>query len=357
MSMITCTTAFYIYYLYKYYVKGGSMRYITKRSVIVSLCLICFAITAICVRVDSQNVATDEQIIGGILVPQTEVENISINDTGLSRQAISIISKRKSNLNEIYFRPSQIKALNTEFMDLDSLTQTFKDGIVPTKLLDTPQNSLINYFSVLQQASNMTDNKTGGCGTVGFGKIPYPIAYDFLSENNKKSMTYLEYINSFEGIGHINLIKVIPIITDNPKMFKFFIELEILEGSSTGGTTFNYYTGEIDIINSNNLFYIDSLTLSPEDFLCAAYHGWAHDAESYVETVYGNWCGLIMKQYSPHQDTFLKEIIMDGVDKEKYLFKFAKLTNGTDLLINTLIRKNDTWIPVVIDVDKYLEKN
>ncbi len=324
------------------------MRYLTKQSAIVSLCLIIFAITAICIRVESQNELTTGYMIGGIIEQKDKAADISSSDASLSRQTISILNKKKFNYNDTYFRPSRENSLNNNFIDLNILTQTFRNGSVPPSVIDTPINSLINYFSVLQQASNMTENKKGGCGSVGFGQTPYPIAYDFLSENNKKTMTYVEYLDSFQGIGHINLIKVIPVITEDNEKFKFFIELEILEGTSFGSTTFNYYTGEITLIDSNNAYFIDSLYLTPEDFLCAAYHGWAHDAETYVEEVYGNRAGLIMKQYAPQEDENTKEIIVDGVDGEKYLFKFARLTNGTDLLINTLIRTQNNWVPIAI---------
>ena len=132
--------------------------------------------------------------------------------------------------------------------------------------------------------------------------------------------------------------------------------MEILEGTSTGGTSFNYYFAEMCLVNENNRYYIDSLSLMPEDFFCAPYHGWSHNAESYVEIVYGNWCGLIKKQYVPQQNEFTKEIVVDGVNGDKYMFKFAKLTNGTDFLINTLVQKEGAWVPVDIDVDKCLQK-
>jgi len=170
-------------------------------------------------------------------------------------------------------------------------------------------------------------------------------------------MNYEEFVKSFEGIGHINLIKLLPIKTKSSDISKYFLELEFLEGSKIGATMFNYYTGELDVIKVNNLYYIDSLTLSPEDFFCAAYHGWAHNAELYVETVYGNWCGLIMKQYTPEQDEYTKKILVDGVDNKKYLFEFAKLTNGTDLLINSLVKSENQWIPVLIDVEKLMDRN
>lgn len=333
------------------------MRILTKRLLIISIFLLAFFIGAICLRVGKQESDHKNYVLGGIFTERKQDESIDLAASSLSRQTIQIMNKRMSNLNETYFRPSNLKALNSNFMNFETFSESFKDGKIPPEFLNTPEKAAINYFSVLQQASNLTQEKNGGCGTVGYGLEPFPVAYSFLSENNKSSMNYDVFLKSFEGIGHINLIKLLPITVDSKDAKKFFLELEILEGSSIGVTTFNYYTGELDVIMVNNLYYIDALTLTPEDFFCAAYHGWAHNAESYVETVYGNWCGLIMKQYAPEQDDYIKKIIVDGVDNEKYMFEFAKLTNGTDLLINSLVKKKGDWVPVQIDIEKCLDKN
>ncbi len=332
------------------------MRNKTKAILVISIFLFTIAISAICLRINKQQDAYHTYIFGGLINKIPKEDEISLSSENLSRQAVSILNESMANLNETYFRPSKLKALNSNFIDLRVFSQTFPNGTVPTSLLDSPLNSAINYFSVLQQAANLTQGKTGGCGTIGFAKLPYPIAYEFLSESNKEFMPYDEYIASFEGIGHINLIKIIPIITEDKDKYKYFIELEILEGTNIGVTTFNYYTGELFLKEVNELYYIDSLSLTPEDFFCAAYHGWAHNAELYVETVYGNWCSLIMKQYAPEQDEYKKSIIIDGTDKKKYMFEFAKLTNGTDLLINSLVKSDDSWIPVEIEVEERYDK-
>lgn len=320
--------------------------------IVISLFLITFAITAINVRVSKQEESSQNYIFGGLVNEVAKDNDKNLPDVSLSRQTISVLNKRMSDLNETYFRPSKLNTLNNNFSDFNTFSQTFTNESVPPSLMDNPESTAINYFSVLQQAANLTLSKTGGCGTIGYALAPYPIAYNFLSARNKESMPYDEYLASFEGIGHINLIKIIPIITENKDSYKYFLELEVLEGSNVGVTTFNYYTGELDLLKVNGLYYIDFLSLTPEDFFCAAYHGWAHNAELYVETVYGNWCGLIMKQYSPQQDDYKKTIIVDGVDNKKYMFEFAKLTNGTDLLINSLVKTDDNWVPAQIDVDK-----
>lgn len=332
------------------------MRNIKKLLIVISIFILIFCIIAICIRVDEDNKNSGWRIIGGSINHNSDIMDIEISDSNLSRKTISVINKRMEDLNEIYFRPSKLKALNNVFMDLNNFNETFQSGSVPPALLDDPENAVLNYFSVLQQASNLTEAKTGGCGTIGYEKSPYPIAYDFFTENYKKLISYKEYITSFEGIGHINLIKLLPVISKESDKHKYFVELEILEGSNTGATAFNYYTGQLDLIKEKGMYHIDSFSLTPEDFFCAAYHGWAHDAELFVETVYGNWCGLIMKQYSPQTDELRKNIVIDGTDGNKYMFEFARLTNGTDLIINTFVKNNDNWLPVEINIDTYMEK-
>lgn len=333
------------------------MHNLKKSIVIFSLLSLIFSISAICIRVGKENGTYVNYLSGGIIKRADSRDKLDLTNTTLSRHAISVRNSKLSDLNSTYFRPSKLKALNNNFMDNDIFSKTFQNNTVSSKLIDTPMNTAINYYSVLQQAANLRESQAGGCGTVGYAKTPYPIAYNFLSENNRKSMPYDEYLSSFAGIGHINLIKILPITIDSKDKFKFFIELEILEAGNNGTTTFNYYSGELNIVSVDGLYYIDSQILTPEDFFCAAYHGWSHNAETYVEIVYGNWCGLIMRQYSPQQDDYKKTIIVDGTDNNKYMFEFARLTNGTDTLINSLVNINDVWSPVKIDVDKYIEKS
>jgi hypothetical protein len=45
-----------------------------------------------------------------------------------------------------------------------------------------------------------------------------------------------------------------------------------------------------------NRYKIDQIKLYGEDFLCAPYHLWQHDAEAVVAIMYGEWCKLIMQE-------------------------------------------------------------
>ncbi|WP_264170004.1 hypothetical protein [Clostridium estertheticum] len=38
------------------------------------------------------------------------------------------------------------------------------------------------------------------------------------------------------------------------------------------------------------MYKISDVQLFGEDFLCAPYHGWSHNAEYVVDIKYGDWC-------------------------------------------------------------------
>ena len=77
--------------------------------------------------------------------------------------------------------------------------------------------------------------------------------------------------------------------------YKYFFELETIEPSVNGNTSFSYYYGYVYIQNENGEYKISHIDLKGADFLCTAYHGWRNNAEFYVDTVYGHWCNLIKK--------------------------------------------------------------
>lgn len=115
-------------------------------------------------------------------------------------------------IDEKYFRPSKSPILN----DRDFLSGIFNayagkepsEITLPDYLLKTPEDTIINYFSILKQAANPPEGIRTGCGTIGYAKRPYPVAYNFLSSVFQKKMNYNQYLKSFENILHINLIKL-----------------------------------------------------------------------------------------------------------------------------------------------------
>lgn len=226
---------------------------------------------------------------------------------------------------------------------------------MPNYLFMSPKNTIINFFSILREAESVSN---GGCGTIGFARTPYAISYNFFTSEFKNKINYLKYLTFFKNIGHINLIKfhTVPSKIYENSFSKYFIELETIETSLNNNTSFAYYYGFIYVKNENNKYKIFDIELNSEDFLCAAYHGWAHNAELYVNSTYGDWCDLIKKRYPTEQICYIKNIYISGTDEHEYKFVFFQLTNGTDIEIGQFILDNyNQWIQINIDVASYMK--
>lgn len=264
---------------------------------------------------------------------------------------------------EKYFRPSCLSILNNRVMDSQFFDpyyeKSYGEMVLPTSLMNSPENTIINYFSILREAENLTKNQMGGCGTVGMAKIPYPVAYNFLTKDYQKKVTYPSYLHSFKGIGHTNLIKLNKLpVKDNSQIIQFFIELETIEGSSKNLTYFAYYYGYISIKKEKGRYKMEDITLIGEDFLCAAYHLWQHDAEAVVDIEYGSWCKLVKKRLPTKKDGYFKKIDFAGTDGNEYRFVFIELTNDTDILIAQYKKScEDKWELIKIDPEKCLNAN
>lgn len=271
-------------------------------------------------------------------------------------------SPRRENA-ERYFRPSCLPILN------DRLNSSFFDPYfdkkpdeikLPSSLMDSPENTILNYFSVLREAENLSPGKPAGCGTIGNAKIPYPVSYQFLTANYQKKFPYKAYLKSFEDIAHINLIKLkqIPHDKNHPHTIPYFIELETIEGSAKRLTYFAYYFGFIYLRKEVDRYKIDGMELYGEDFQCAAYHLWQHNAEEVVDIKYGNWCKLVKRRLPTKQEGYVKNIDVLGTDGNQYRFVFFQLTNDTDLFIAQYKKnKQGKWEQIEMDPEKCLEKN
>ncbi|MCF6137698.1 hypothetical protein [Pseudalkalibacillus berkeleyi] len=266
-----------------------------------------------------------------------------------------VSSTKQAYVNQKFFRPSCNQALNVRF-NYSFFDPYYKkeptEIVLPQYLMATPDDAIINYFSVLREAAQFSGEKSGGCGTIGEATVPYPIAYNFHTKNYKKRIDFKTYYDSFQNIGHINLIKVrqTPSPPENTDQIRYFVELETIEGSDKGITYFGYYYGFILLKKENDRFMIFDFTLEGEDFLCAPYHGWNHDAEAIVGVKYGNWCKLVSKRYPMHQQGYLKQVCFDGTDGYRYLIVFIEITNGYDIEIAQYrINENGSWEPIFFD--------
>lgn len=274
-----------------------------------------------------------------------QIEEVEDND-------IEVEHKKEQIDMEKYFRPSNLPILNNRTFDLnkeDMSNVNFK----------TPQDTILNYFSLLREAANPLHNTKTGCGTLGEATLPYPIAYKYLDESYKNKVSYKKYLKSFENILHINLIKLdeVPNDSDHLNALKYFIELETIEGSNSGVGYFAYYYGYIYLKEENGLYKISDIEYFGENYLCAPYHGWAYDAELSVDIRYGDWCNLIKEKYPIEQDGYKKTISFLGTDGNEYKILFYQLTNGTDKEIAQFKKdENGKWINVILDPTKCLQE-
>lgn len=263
---------------------------------------------------------------------------------------------------EKYFRPSCHAVLNNQLDDFQFFQpyyeKLYSEIVIPPSLMDSPERTIIHYFSILREAENLTRKQMGGCGTVGQAKIPFPIAYNFLTKGYQKKVPFTSYLKSFQGIGHTNLIKLNKLPTQpHSKTISYFIELETIEGSSRNLTYFAYYYGYVDLNKEGNTYKISNITLIGEDFLCAAYHLWQHNAEAVVDIEYGNWCKLVKKRLPTKKEGYMKKIDVIGTDGRDYRFVFFQLTNDTDILVSQYkTSPNGKWEWVKIDPESCLKK-
>lgn len=275
--------------------------------------------------------------------------------------------KRVCNSEEYYslerfFRPSSTPILNDkierDFYDIYATdTTNYK---IPNKFLKTPKDTIINYFSVLREAANPTDDTRTGCGSLGDTRVPYPIAYKFLSDSYQKRVNYNQYLKSFENTLHINLIKANQVGPDEnkPDIIKYFVEFETIEGTNEPKGVFAYYYGYVYLKNENGVYKIVDMKFTPENYLCAPYHGWSYEAKSFVEIEYGGWCNLIDGDTKVEESGYEKKVYFKDEDSNEYYVLFYQLTNGVDVKISDYKKnKEGKWEQVYINPEKCLDKN
>ncbi|MDF2942066.1 MAG: hypothetical protein K0S01_924 [Herbinix sp.] len=267
---------------------------------------------------------------------------------------------------ETYFRPSDLPVLNNRYVYSSTrfFNQYFQkkpsEIVLPKELFESPEETIINYFSVLRDAANWEPGKNAGCGTLGQSTTPYPVAYNFLTTSYQKKVSYEQYLASFKNILHTSLIKYREVpIYDNPSgILRYFVEIETIGGSDKNVANFTYYYGFVDLIKENNQYKISNLEFTGEDYLCAPYHGWSYDAEGSVEVRYGGWCKLIKEQYPTIQNGYIKHIYFAGTDGNDYLIEFFHLTNDTDIEIAQYRKNKDNdWKLIQLDPEKCIKDN
>ena len=214
----------------------------------------------------------------------------------------------------------------------------------------------MNYFSFLREAANPSDGKYIGCGSLGDGNRPYPIAYNFFDDEYKKKVSFNTYKDSFSNMFHISLIKYKEVPSDNENL-KYFYEIEVIQALENNIASFTYYYGFIELGKSGDGFKILDISITPENYLCAPYHGWVYDGASKVEVEYGNWCKLIKKMGKTEVDGYVKNIYFLGNDNKSYKIQFYTLTNDYDIEVAQYVQNsNGKWEYIKLNPEDCLKK-
>ncbi|MDI9218291.1 hypothetical protein [Clostridium tertium] len=262
--------------------------------------------------------------------------------------------------NEKYFRPSKLPVLNNKD-EVNELINNYydkevKDISIASKYIRSPEDTILNYFSLLREAANPVDNKYLGCGSIGNGDRPYPIAYNFFDDEYKKKVSFSEYKDSFYNIFNISLIKYKEVPSDNGNS-KYFYEMEAMQALENNIASFTYYYGFIELGKSGDGFKISDINITPENYLCAPYHGWVYDGASKVEIEYGNWCKLIKKMGKTEVDGYVKNIYFLGNDNKNYKIQFYTLTNDYDIEVSQYVQNsNGRWENIKLNPNDCLKK-
>lgn len=244
--------------------------------------------------------------------------------------------------SERFQRPSKQAAIPERYK-----LREIEQGGIP--FFERPEDVLYGYYGILKEACNL-GGYVGGCGTVGLADIPYPYAYSLLTLDAKKKMTLKQFTGSFEGIGHISLLKIQPAYSPAgtaEDVRYFFVEVETITGRKYDGNPqpglFAYYYGIAAVKNEGGGWKIEKINYLPEDFLCAPYHGWIYDAQTAAQIIYGDNLHLIDKITGTEEKDGLVEVYATGVGKE-YRFQYVRLTNGYDILLHEYVKENGAWV-------------
>ena len=302
-------------------------------------------------------------LISSTLLANGEPNNLILGGTYLQERKIEseikVDNEEETYSLQRFFRPSNMPILNTKrnLLNIDDYNKNPSDININKDLLKTPQDTIINYFSILREAANPLDNTKTGCGSLGDTKGPYPYAYNFLSKSYKDKITYQQYLDSFKNQLHINLIKLNEVPPNqNSNDIKYFVELEVIEGTDKPKGVFAYYYGYIYLEKEDDLYKIKKMEYSPENYLCAPYHSWNWDAKSVVEIEYGEWCSLIDGETVLTKDGYERKVYFKDKNKNEYYVLFYELTNGVDIKIADYKKDKDgKWELIYINPSKCLK--
>ncbi len=265
--------------------------------------------------------------------------------------AIPVVNQREDMSSERFQRPSKDPPYPNRYSFKDFEKSDAHPPLI-TKKFDNPEDVVLAYYGILQSASNMV-GYSGGCGSVGWSTLPYPYAYELLTKEKQKEMPLDRFVASFNGMGYITLLKLLPAYASagTPRHTQYYmVEIEVITGAKTDpgqqyhqGSQFAYYYGLVAAEQTpGDGWKIGEVRYIAEDFLCAPMHGWFYLSDAVVQIVYRDNLKLIDEIDKIEQEEAMIRIYASGKEKH-YRFDFVRLTNGYDILLHEYILSNGQW--------------
>jgi len=314
-----------------------------KRFKLPLICILSLAIVLVLMWVITED-TTIQPVMGGY---------IHANDKAGQEDIQPVFYDEHENTDsERFQRPSKQSVLKLKYSAKYFISNSEQLPPYIKTVFQTPEDVIQAYYAILQDASNMA-GYYGGCGTVGWSKIPYPYAYELLTKETREKIALKEFEESFAGVGHITLLKLHPAYqphNTSANIKYYMVEIEVITGlpykegdNKAQPGYFAYYYGLIFVeeIPSEG-WKIKSIYYVPEDFLCHPMHHWDYDARALTEIVYKNWYGLINDIEKVEKDDSLIHVHAIGKGN-KYRFDFVRLTNGDDVLLHENVQQNGQW--------------
>ena len=268
-------------------------------------------------------------------------------------QAQTAFSRQEEKLSERFRRPSkEVPSLN-KYSFNDFVKQDDTPPLI-TKKFDTPEDVILAYYGILRSASNM-EGYSGGCGSIGNAKQPYPYAYELFTPESRGKMGLTAFTDSFKGIGYITHLKLYPAYAppETPQDIQYYmVEIEVITGKKEDGANhaykqeisyFAYYYGIVTVEKTPADGYkIQQIDYLPEEFLCAPEHGWVYDSDAVTRLIYMESLKIIDKIERTEQKDGMIYIYAAG-NGQQYRLDFVRLTNGHDILLHENILENGQW--------------
>ena len=202
--------------------------------------------------------------------------------------------------------------------------------------ITSPEMLLQAYFASLAYANNLSPEQLGAAGgTLGMGQEPYHAAYRYWSAEWQEEHPFEEFLDSWSGTAHVELLKLYESDMQDGKT-RFFVETKHLESAGNKSQLGEfYYAGFFTAALTGDGWRITEGSLEPQNLAWAlgGHQPWRADPV-YVAIVQGLGKppddGLTLEsRLEWHADDYVTVIFADNTGNREMSVEAVRLTEGT----------------------------